>query len=108
MDANALRTMTSRCDDSVTVVVAGELDVATAGQLRSYALDALRGGARQFILVMTGVSFIDAAGLGTLVALALHAARQDTGFLLGDVSPSVARLLKLTGLNRAFSSVSDR
>ena len=99
----ALRLSTSRHNGVVTVTVAGELDIATTGQLRAVAEDALRGGARQLTLEMTEVSFIAADGLGVLVALATQARRQDTRLVLGKVSPAVARLLEITSLDRHFT-----
>lgn len=97
-----LRLAAHRWDDVVTVTVAGELDVATAGQLRAYAEEALQSDIRELVLDLAGVSFIAAAGLGVLVALSASAARRDAKLCLGEVSPAVERLLRITGMDGRF------
>ncbi|MFG2002134.1 STAS domain-containing protein [Spirillospora sp. NPDC048911] len=87
---------------TVTVTITGELDVATADRLLRHVDRTLRGDVTGVVLDMTEVSFIAAAGLGVLVALAESAAEHDTMLRLGDVSPMVARLLDITGLTQRF------
>jgi anti-sigma B factor antagonist len=65
---------------TVTVSVSGELDIAT--------IDVL--------------SFIDAAGLGALVALRGQARLHCTELLLAGVPAPMARLLRITGLDGHF------
>lgn len=89
-------------DDTMTVIVTGELDIATAGHLRTHVQEILHGGATRVILEMTGVSFIAAAGLSVLVALADSATAYDTMLQLGRVSPTVTRVLEITGLDERF------
>lgn len=110
-----LRVSTRAGAGVVTVTVAGELDVATIGVLRSCARDALATalaevpgeGARRLVIECGGLSFIGAAGLGTLVAIQNLAARQDTSVLLTGVPPNMRRLVTLVGLDGHFA-IADR
>jgi len=88
-----------RRDGTTWVLVSGELDIATTGQLRAYVEQALaEPGTGRLILDMRGVSFIAAAGVGLLAELRDTAARREVELLLGDLSPVVTRLLTLVGL----------
>jgi anti-sigma B factor antagonist len=89
---------------TTTVTVAGELDIATAGQLLAYAQHALDLAPRRLILDMSGVTFIAAAGIGVLVVLGGSAAGCGTEFLLGELSPAVTRLLKIARMAECYPS----
>jgi anti-sigma B factor antagonist len=99
-----LRLSSRRRNGTATVIVVGELDIATADQLLAYVQKVLDLAPRQLILDMTGVSFIAAAGLGVLAVLAGSAAGYGAEFLLGEVSPAVARLLKVAGMAERYPS----
>jgi anti-sigma B factor antagonist len=82
----------------------GELDVATAQGLREELLSLLRPGSSQLVIDLSGVSFCDASGLAVLINIA-HRAELLGGFLrLAAVSPQVARVLNITGLDRHLAS----
>ena len=97
----------------------GDLDLATAGTLRS-ALDAaiaetlgaaLGGieGAARLVLDLRGLSFIDSTGLHLLVALRRRAQRD--GFKLTLVAPAapIDRAIRLAGLDQElpFAALAD-
>jgi len=84
-------------DGTTTVTVTGEVDIATASQLRDYAEEALRPAPRRLVIDMGGVSFFAAAGISVLSALADSAAGHGTELLLGEVSPAVTRVLLAVG-----------
>jgi anti-sigma B factor antagonist len=77
-----------------TVTVAGELDVATAPQLREH-LVALLAGHRPLVIDLDRVSFCDATGLGVLVGAANRAG---ASLHLICSRPQTRRLFQLTGL----------
>ena len=79
----------------VPVRLVGELDVARA----DWVLDLLAGLDRAIVTVdLSGLSFIDAAGLGTFVrARQLLAARGQLLELIGAPAP-VRRVFRLAGL----------
>lgn len=79
------------------MTVRGELDIATAGHLKSVLCPLLAGG-RPVVLDLAGVSFIDSSGLATLMA-AVRAADADGGELaIRAASASVLRVIEVSGL----------
>ncbi|HXL89966.1 MAG TPA: STAS domain-containing protein [Streptosporangiaceae bacterium] len=96
---SSLRLSSLSCEGTTTVLVSGELDIATTGQVRAYVERALgESGTTRVILDMRGITFIAAAGIGLLAELRNTAALCGTELLLGDLSPVVIRLLALVGL----------
>ena len=82
----------------VLVTMAGEIDIATAPQLRG-RLGPLAAGGRPVIVDLTEVTFIDAAGLRVLAG----AARQAVGggsLHVVAARYQVRRIFALTGLDR--------
>jgi anti-sigma B factor antagonist len=86
----------------VIVVVRGEVDVATVGEVQR-VLDELRSeGWRDVVVDLRDVEFLDSTGL-TLLLSADRAARRDGwDFSIVDGSKPVARLFELTGLTGHF------
>jgi len=80
----------------VVVRLAGEIDVQTAGQLRE-TLDELSRGLHDVVLDMSGVEFMDSAGLGLLLS-----ARKRGRITLRGLSDRAVRLMQMTGLYEAF------
>jgi anti-sigma B factor antagonist len=85
----------------VLVTVSGEVDVTTAGQLRG-RLEGPAGGGRQVIIDFSGVTFIDAAGVGVLAGAAARAAARGGSLRLAAAGRQVRRVLALTGLDRSI------
>jgi anti-anti-sigma factor len=86
----------------VLVTVAGEIDIATASQLRD-RLAVLAASGRRLVVDLAQVSFLGAAGLDVLAAAARQA--REFGGDLGVASPRplVRRLFAITGLDRQIS-----
>jgi len=60
--------LSAREGRACTVVrVSGELDMETGPQLQDFLRDAVDGGARQVVLDLAEVPFMDSSGLGLLV-----------------------------------------
>jgi anti-sigma B factor antagonist len=88
--------------DVATVVVRGEIDVATAPQLRETLHDLVQGGAKQIVLDCQALSFLDSSGIGLLVATRKRLG--DDGQLVIDSPPShVRKVLELTGVTEELS-----
>jgi anti-sigma B factor antagonist len=86
--------------DTVQVHIAGEIDLATAGQLR-VALRAVVAAAAPSTEVrvdLSGVTFLDAIGIGVLVTAS--AAARDAGVDFAAHSPQgiVKRIIELLGV----------
>ncbi len=81
-----------RSEGGVVVGVEGELDLATAPQLRDCLVAMAEEGQTQVVLDLTRLSFIDSTGLSVLV-MALNRARADGGsVLIRNPSQSVLRI----------------
>jgi anti-sigma B factor antagonist len=102
--SSALRCSSIRKDGTTTITVVGELDIATAGQLREYAEEALRCGPRRLVLDLGGVSFFSAAGLAVLEMLSESAARHSAGLMLGELSPAVTHVLSVVGMEGQYAA----
>lgn len=79
------------------VVVEGDVDVATAGRLREVLGSAMGGPSTTVVLDVSGVSFLDCAGLRELLAARARLVAGGRGLRLRSPSPAVLRLLRLTG-----------
>ncbi len=84
---------------SATVVLGGEIDIATAPAIRRLLAAAISGGDIHLAVDMSGVSFIGAAGIGVLVAAANQARRAGGRLTLLAPSPQVRWLLDVFHLD---------
>ncbi|GAA4507965.1 MULTISPECIES: STAS domain-containing protein [Nonomuraea] len=103
---HAFHLTTSVRDDVVTVSVGGELDIASRELLRAHVLELLDTIARpaEIVLDLGGLAFIDAAGLGVLVAVQRRARQCEAGLTLTGVSPRTSGLMRVTGLDELFGT----
>lgn len=93
-------------DTPPQLVLSGEIDIATVEDLRragSRCLDAVEASA-PLEVDMSAVSFIDSSGLGALVSIRRLAESAGHATVLVGLSPSIARLLELTGLRDSFGT----
>jgi len=95
--------MATRPASGFTVLeVAGEIDVYTAPQLRERLIAVVEGGARQVIVDLGRVEFLDSTGLGVLVG-ALKRLRVVGGELrLVCAQERLLKIFRITGLDRVF------
>ena len=82
----------------------GELDAFTVGQFRE-ALSDLSGTPR-LLIDLSGVPFLDSAGLGALIGGVRRAREAGGDVAVYGARPAVARLLHTTGFDRV-ATVSD-
>ncbi len=85
-------------DDPLRIVVRGELDVATAPQLREGLQAAAERGAQEMVLDASGLDFIDSVGIGLLVAQKRRALSEGRTFGVVAPSANVAGLIEMMGL----------
>jgi anti-sigma B factor antagonist len=81
------------------VTVTGEVDIATAPQLRE-RIAAPAASGRPLIVDLNRVTFIDAAGLGVLASAARRAAARGASLHAVCARHQVQRLFTITGLDR--------
>ncbi|HEV7193309.1 MAG TPA: STAS domain-containing protein [Jatrophihabitantaceae bacterium] len=87
------------------VSIVGEVDLASAGQLRSAgraAVTAAESGA-QIVLDIRGVTFLDSTGVGALVDIVNAAAEKGTSVVLRSTPDRVRKILEITGVLDRFS-----
>ena len=90
-------------EDEVPVVhVRGDLDVATAGQLRDCVLGLYDDGERRLIIDLSGATFADSSGLNAIVWSARRITEDNGTVILRAPSPSVQRVLELSGLDKVI------
>jgi len=89
--------------DATIVQVVGEVDVASAAELRTVLIDVLAASpATHLIIDLSGVGFIDSTGIGVIVG-AHRRATTNGGSLTAVVTTSpVRRVLRTTGLLKAW------
>ena len=92
-------------DGNQIVSVTGELDIATAEQAYIYisdVIDASETGPAPVSVDLSGLTFCDAAGLGVLARIARHARQAGRQLKLTAARPSLLKIMRITGLDRAF------
>ncbi|MDQ3304412.1 MAG: STAS domain-containing protein [Actinomycetota bacterium] len=82
----------------------GELDAFTVGQFREILTEL--GGSQRLLIDLSGVPFLDSAGLGALIGGVRRAREAGGDVAVYGARPAVARLLHTTGFDRV-ASVSD-
>ena len=96
-----------RCAASVwpgysLVTVTGECDMTTANQLSSAIIDESAQDIPRVIVALTGVRFLDSAGLIALVRARVRLARQEKSLILVNPGPNVTKIFDLTGADTVF------
>jgi anti-sigma B factor antagonist len=83
--------------------LAGEIDMLTAARLSSVVNELLTDAPVRIVLDMTGVTFCDSQGLGTIVVLTKKASHTQSVLLLTNVGDFLLRVLDITGLRSALT-----
>lgn len=91
-------------EDACLMRATGELDSGTADRLRG-TLGAARQDGVTTVLDMSGVSFIDSAGVRVLLEAALATDRHDWAWFIVRPSAVVLRLVELSGATRRLPIV---
>ncbi|NKQ54481.1 STAS domain-containing protein [Amycolatopsis sp. K13G38] len=96
--------------DALVVRAGGVIDIASARQLREGIAAAHEVSAHppdRLVLDLTGVTFLDSAGLAVLVETASRCSQDGCRFALACTSRTVLSPLKMTGLDRVLTVVSS-
>ena len=95
---------TEQSGDGGTVVVRGEVDMATAPQLRDALTALVDAGARRISVDCRGLEFLDSSGIGVLIAVRRRIG--DDGDLVLEAPPAhVRKVLELTGVTEHVTIV---
>ncbi len=80
---------------AMIVSLSGELDSANAGALDASLAPLTGDGSAQLVFDLSGLRFMDSAGIAVLLGVAAKVA----SVRLRDPSPTVRRVIELTGLS---------
>ena len=82
----------------------GELDIATVPELEAAFEAALAGGPAELLIDLRAVTFIDSTGMALLLRLVERAGALRVQF---RISPAIARLLEIIGLDGRLPLADD-
>lgn len=89
-------------DDGIIVAVSGEVDVCTEAPLQQALLRIIRERGARLMVDVSGVSFMDCAGLRALLMTRRLAAMRGGSVCLIAESPAVHRIIDLLGVRDVF------
>ena len=91
-------------DGTWVLHVGGEIDVATAPQLRRELHQLADRGATTIVVDLAGVSFVDSSGLGVLVGMLKRVREEgrDGELVLENLREPVQKVFDITGLTQIF------
>jgi anti-sigma B factor antagonist len=97
--------VSARTEDRITIAeLAGELDIASAPDLRERLLALLRPTSGRLIIDLSRVSFCDTSGLAVLIGTRRRATLLGGFLRLAAVPPEVSQVLRSSGLDRYLAT----
>ena len=90
-------------DATARILPAGELDMATVGELEACFREAHDAGFRRLIVDLRGLDFMDSTGLTLLTRWTLGAQLDGYEFAVIPGNDRIKRLFELTGLKPHFT-----
>ena len=98
----ALRVDTKELSGVTVVSISGRLTLGDDSELRNRVKGLLAEGKKRLVLDLGDVSYMDSAGLGTLVAAYTSARNSGTDIKLANLSKKSDQLLSITKLLTVF------
>jgi anti-anti-sigma factor len=83
---------------AVLLTLRGEIDYASAQDLRSAITTAIAGSIDRLVISMAGVTFLDSTGIGTLVVARRICDGVRVRLEVRDANPFIARLFEVVGV----------
>lgn len=102
---DGFRAVVVRSGRRPVIAVHGEVDLATADEVAAVVDEALRG-ANRLELDLRHMTFMDSTGLGVLVATYRRLGQIREAIVVRDPTPSIRRLLQITGVERYVTVLS--
>ena len=97
-----LKIRTSRDGTTATVAAAGEIDLSTVDELRS-AVTGAAEDIEKLLLDLTGIEFIDSAGLGGLLELRSTLRSRNVALEISADEGPVRQAMEITGLSELLA-----
>jgi anti-sigma B factor antagonist len=94
---------TSLRGKTTILTLRGEIDVYTAPRLRQAIVDAVDGGARELVVDMEKVDFLDSTGLGVMVEGLKRIKGRNGNLSVVTTQDKILKIFDITGLNKAFA-----
>jgi anti-sigma B factor antagonist len=91
--------------DLPVIAVTGEIDVATAPQLREALHGVIAQGHATVVLDLLGVTFLDSTALGVLVGGLKRCRELDGELHIVVTDGRIKKIFEITGLNKVFPIV---
>lgn len=88
--------------DTTVAVLVGELDAHTCDAVGEQVVSAVADGARDVVVDLSGVSFLDSSGLRVLVRTRQEVLERGGRLRLRGATDVVERVLQITGLAETF------
>lgn len=85
----------------------GSLDIATSPTLRAALVDATEHDAKEIVVDLSQLEFLDSTGLGALIGAHRRSAERGGALRLVVRDGPIARLLNITGLIRVLAVYHD-
>ncbi len=95
-----LTTTVVRHLDYRVLVLAGEIDMHTAPQLRVEIFELIEERRQPLVVDLTEISFCDSTGVNIAAAARKHAARHGVTFAFVGLNARVDRVFRMTGMDR--------
>jgi anti-sigma B factor antagonist len=98
------------CAGHCTLAPSGELDLATAPQLRQDLVDVSAGSATLVVLDLANVAFLDSVGLSVIIGGYKRLHRRGAALYIANPQPVVRKVLGLTRVDAlipTYDSVAD-
>jgi anti-sigma B factor antagonist len=86
-----------------TVVLTGEIDLATSGRVRDALMAVCNSGEIKVVVDMTNVTFMDSTGLAALVGPLKRFRSMNGEIVLRSPGRGVRKVLEISGLTRVFT-----
>ena len=80
----------------------GEVDVYTAPQLKQQMISLLESGAKELVVDLSKVDYLDSTALGVLIGGLKRMRERDGNMVLVCPSPRIRRVFEITGLDKIF------
>ena len=89
------------------IAPAGEIDLATAGQLREGLEQAESSAPGALVVDLRAVEFIDSTGIGELVGCHRRCRESDRALAFVVPEGTIAKILRVTGMDSVFDMFPD-
>ncbi len=84
------------------VKVAGEIDIFNSTQFKEALLDMIKDVKLDLKMDCAELNYIDSTGLGVLIAILKKVKTYDGEIYLTNIKPSLAKLFRITNLDKVF------